>query len=340
MPANLTHQYLRAEAAYRRAETAQEQLDCLQLMLREMPKHKGTDKLQADLKSRIAKAKQECQNPRSHQFARSGLAIPRQGAGRVVLLGAPNCGKSQLLAALTRAQPEIADYPFTTQSPAPGMMMYQDCPLQLIDTPPVTQDYCDASLVELIRGADLILLVVDLSNDALVEDTQAIIHRFQNSKTRLGTETGSVSQDIGTSCTDTLLLFNKADAPEAEQRRRLFTEFLPLPFESLIVSAAENQGLDQLRAAAFERINIVRVYTKHPQEKEADLDRPFFIRAGDDLLQVARCIHGDLPGKLKSARVWSNQVQASKLVGTMETFSKVKPDYQPKDGDIVELLTV
>ncbi len=133
MPANLTQQYLKAEAAYRAAQTPAEQLECLQLMLREMPKHKGTDRLQADVKSKIARLKMELQKSSQSTVARAAQRIPRQGAGRALLIGPPNAGKSQLLASLTRAQPEIAAYPFTTQNPLPGMMLFEDCMIQLID---------------------------------------------------------------------------------------------------------------------------------------------------------------------------------------------------------------
>ena len=139
MPANLTHQYRKAEQDYRRAGAPEEELRCLQVMLRELPKHKGTDKLQADLKQKISRAKRDLE---SHKRGKKGhgVRIPRQGAGRVVLLGGPNAGKSQLVARVTRAHPEVADYPFTTQTPFVAMMPYEDVLVQLIDTPPIGRD--------------------------------------------------------------------------------------------------------------------------------------------------------------------------------------------------------
>ena len=118
MPANLTPQYLKAEQAYRRASSPEEELECLQVMLRELPKHKGTDKLNAELKQKISKAKKELQQGKSTGRRTGGLRLPRQGAGRAVIIGAPNTGKSQLLASLTRATPEIAPYPFCTRETA------------------------------------------------------------------------------------------------------------------------------------------------------------------------------------------------------------------------------
>ena len=164
MPANLTQQYLKAEQAYRRAASPQEELDCLQVMFKELPKHKGTDKLQSDLKQKISRLKDEIAKPKKGGGNR-GFRLPRQGAGRVLIIGAPNAGKSQLLAALTSAKPEIAEYPFTTRAPQPGMMPWRDVHVQLIDTPPITADVFDPDVKSLIRGADLILLMLDLGSD-------------------------------------------------------------------------------------------------------------------------------------------------------------------------------
>jgi len=328
MPANLTQQYLKAEAAYREAQTLHEELDCLQVMLREIPKHKGTDRLQADLKSKIAKLKLELQKASSVPLPKSALKIPRQGAGRVLLIGAPNAGKSQLLAALTRAQPEIAPYPFTTQSPLPGMMFFEDCSFQLIDLPPVTADFMEVATIGLVRGADLVLLIIDLASDTLIEDTQAVLDRFQTSKTRFGRETLLDESDVGLSYTGTLVVLNKCDDMGATDRLTTLDEFLKLPFDRLLTSATDGTGLPELRKSVFERLKIVRVYTKHPKQKDPDMSKPFAIRQGQTLLDVAECVHCDMAVSLKSARVWGKVVHAG---------TTVKPDYQPQDGDIVEL---
>ncbi len=327
MPANLTPQYHKAEAAYRQADSPQEEVDCLQLMLREIPKHKGTDKLQADLKAKIAKAKAEAQKPAATP-GKLATKIPKQGAGRVLLIGAPNSGKSQLLASLTRAQPEVADYPFTTQAALPGMMHFEDCPFQLIDLPPITADFMDPTIIGLVRGADLVLLVIDLANDDLVEDTAAVLQRFNAGKTRLGRQTMLDENDIGVSYTETLVVLNKLDVPGATDRRELLREFLELPFDHLSVSATTREGLDALTREVFQRLKIVRVYTKHPKQKDPDMTKPFAIRQGDTLVEVAEQVHRDMAATLKSARVWGTAVHAG---------TTVKPDYQPQDGDVVEL---
>ncbi|MFN9541194.1 MAG: GTPase, partial [Planctomycetota bacterium] len=188
MPANLTPQYHKAEQAYRQASTPEEELACLQEMLKEIPKHKGTDKLQADLKQKIARLRDEVAAGKK-SGGKSAHRIPRQGAGRAILLGAPNTGKSQLLAALTRATPEIAPYPYTTREPQIGMMPWEDVFVQLIDTPPISRDVFDPTVTGLIRGADLVVLLVDLGSDDGAGELNELLAHFADGKTRFGRET-------------------------------------------------------------------------------------------------------------------------------------------------------
>src|SRR6266850_5887293 len=166
MPANLTPQYKKAEEQYRRAQTPEEELRCLELMLREIPKHKGTDKLQAELKAKISKARQETEHAKKvGKRGHHGPHIQRQGAGRAIILGGPNAGKSQLLTRLTRATPEVAPYPFTTREPHVGMMEWEDVKMQLIDTPPITADFMEGYLSSMVRAADAAVLMIDLGDD-------------------------------------------------------------------------------------------------------------------------------------------------------------------------------
>lgn len=329
MPANLTQQYRKAEQAYRQASSPEEELQCLQQMLIELPKHKGTDKMQADLKQKISRVKKELAGGGTGGgAARPSTRIPRQGAGRAVLIGGPNAGKSQLLAALTRAKPEIADYPFTTREPQPGMMPWEDVFVQLIDTPPVTRDLFDPSVQSLIRNADLVLLLLDLGSDDGGEQLQELLDRLAETKTRLGKETCLDEDDIGVSYTRTFLVPNKIDLPEAADRRAFFDEFLTVDFETFPISALEGSGLEVLRDAIYQSLGAIRVYTKLPKAKEPDMDKPFTLRAGDTVADLAALIHRDLAEKLTSARVWGSEVHDG---------TTVKPDYELHDRDIVEL---
>jgi hypothetical protein len=327
MPANLTPQYLKAEEEYRRATSLEEELQCLQVMLKEIPKHKGTDHLQAELKAKIAKLKRELATEKSSGKTR-GFRIPRQGAGTAILLGAPNAGKSQLIASLTRATPEVAPYPFTTTVSAPAMMPWEDVTVQLIDTPPITADYMDSYLHGLVRAADLALLLIDLASDNGVELTQDVLDRLSQTKTRLAAQSSLDEQDVGLSYTRTFVVPNKIDAPGAAERLDLLHELIPLDFPEYVISAAHGTGLEALREAIYRSLDVVRIYSKLPSAKEPDRDRPFTVRRGSTLLEMAGLVHKDFLAGLKFARVWGTAVHDG---------TQVKGDYVLHDKDVVEL---
>lgn len=330
MPANLTPQYKKAEDEYRRAQSPEDELRCLELMLREIPKHKGTDKLQAELKAKISKAKHESEAAKkSGKKGPHGPHIQRQGAGRAIILGGPNSGKSQLLAKLTRATPEIAPYPFTTREPQPGMMAWEDVQVQLIDTPPITADVFDSSLLGLIRGSDLALLMFDAGTDDGIDNFTPVLDQLNQTKTRLAQESYLSEEDVGLSFTQTFLVHNKTDLPGYEDRIALLKEFCPLDFREFRISAEHGTGLEDLRNAIYESLDVVRVYTKLPTKKEADFDKPFTLKRGGTLLEVAELVHRDLATNFKYARVWGTAVLAP---GT-----QMKGDYIIHDKDIVEI---
>jgi ribosome-interacting GTPase 1 len=330
MPANLTPQYHKAEAEYRRAQTPDDELRCLELMLREIPKHKGTDKLQADLKAKISKARQEAeQAKKSGKKTWHGPQIQRQGAGRATIIGGPNAGKSQLLAKLTRATPEIAPYPFTTRELQPGMMPFEDVQVQLVDTPPISADVFDPSVLGLIRGSDLVLLLIDVGNDDGLDVVQPVLDRLSATKTRLASESYLSEDDVGLSFTQTFAVYNKIDLPGADDRIALLKEFCPLDFREFPISAEIGTGLEELRSAIFAALNVVRVYTKLPTKKEADYDKPFTLKRGGTLLDVAELVHRDLATTFKYARVWGTEV--------LTPGAQMKADYVVQDKDVVEI---
>jgi ribosome-interacting GTPase 1 len=328
MPANLTAQYLKAEEEYRRATSVEEELQWLQVMLAEIPKHKGTDKLQADIKAKISKAKKELLAEKRAGKKTRGVRIPRQGAGTVVILGGPNAGKSLLLKRYTRANPEVAPYPFTTHTPMPGMMPWQDVFVQLVDTPPITADYMESYVQGIVRGAELVLLMVDLGSDSGVEQCQEVLERFQGGKTRLGKTSLLDEEDIGVSYTRTFVVPNKIDLPEAAERLEFFHGLCPLDLAEYVISAEKGTGLEVLRDAIYQAMDVVRVYSKLPAAKEPDLQRPFTLRRGSTVLDMAGQVHKDFLDNLKFARVWGTAVHDG---------TTVKGDHVLHDKDIVEL---
>src|SRR5207244_791271 len=186
MAANLTPQYLEAEAEYKKAQTAEERLECLKKMYSLLPKHKASEKLQAELKTKISDTRKEIEQEKKTP-KKTGVShkVPRQGAGQVIVVGPPNAGKSRLLTRLTRATPEVAPYPFTTREPHVGMMDWEDVKVQLIDTPPITADFLEGYLSSLVRSADAAVLLLDLADDDGPFAAQAVLDRLEQAKTVL-----------------------------------------------------------------------------------------------------------------------------------------------------------
>ncbi len=341
MPANLTAMYLKAERDFRRASTPDEELQCLQVMLRELPKHKGTDKMQADLKARISQAKSDIQTAQNSRRTGTGIRIPRQGAGRVVLLGGPNAGKSQFVAATTNANPTVGEYPFTTREPSFAMMPFEDVQIQLIDLPPITRDLMDISIAGIVRGADICLLMLDLGSDDGWEQCREVLDRFAATKTRLGRTSCLDKSDIGRSYTQTLLVPNKIDLDDASLRWEMFQDSFRQPqessrgthsldFDTYVISATAMTGVAELQSAIWTALDMVRVYTRSPKEKETDFTNPFTIPRGGTLADLAPLVHKDLADNLKFARVWGSAIHDG---------SKVTADYVLSDKDVVEIHT-
>jgi ribosome-interacting GTPase 1 len=326
--ANLTPQYLKAEEEYRRAATSEDELKWLQVMLRELPKHKASEKMQSELKQKISRAKSQVETDRKKGKSGHSQRIPRQGAGTAIILGGPNSGKSQLMTSLTRATPEVAPYPFTTHAAMPGMMNWEDVQIQLIDTPPITANFFDPIMQGLIRSADVVVLMVDLGSDDGIEQLQELLDQLGNTKTRLDKESRLDPDDLGLSYTQTLLVPNKIDLADAPARLEILHELCPLDFPEQVISCTESTGLEDLRTAIYRSLGVIRIYTRQPGQKEPDKQRPFTIRHGGTVLDVAALVHHDFVEKLKSARIWGSSVHPGETV---------KGDHVLDDTDIVEL---
>jgi ribosome-interacting GTPase 1 len=300
MPTNVTPEYRKAEEAFRDARALDEKISRLEDMIALLPKHKGTDHLFADLKRRLARLKDEQEAGGRKAGRGGGLDFEREGAAQVVLVGPPNAGKSSLLRALTHASPEVAEYPFTTQHLLPGMIGFEDIQIQLVDSPAVSAQFMPVHLLGVVRGADAVLLVADLSTDSLLEDLEAVLRAFELRKMSFAREWGAGEEAERVRAR---ILANKLDAPGAAERLELLREWAGAGLEVLPVSCLDRRGLPELPAGLFGWLRIVRVYTKHPGEK-AELQKPYTLFAGETVGGLCGRIHKDFAERLAFARLW------------------------------------
>jgi uncharacterized protein len=321
MPANLTPQYLEAERRYREATTPEEQLAALEEMMATIPKHKGTEHMRADIRRRMAKVRVDASRRKSAAKGPTWHHVPREGAGQIVLVGPPNAGKSRLLSALSNAAPVVAPYPFSTRTPLPGMVLVEDIQIQLVDLPPIAPETAEPWLFALIRQADAVLVVADLSDDDLLGTVQQTLDLISGSRVPLGRRGEEAD------ARPTLLVAAKADAPGAAERLEVLREMCGQRFPLLAVSAEANMNLDTLRAEMFRLLDVIRVYTKTPGRRP-DKAVPFVLPRGTTVQDAAAVIHKDFAERLKYARVWG----ARTFDGQM-----VQREYVLEDGDILEL---
>jgi uncharacterized protein len=350
MPANLSPEYRRAEQAFRMAREPRERLECLKEMLRTIPRHKGTEHLQADIKSRIRELTEEIGGTHAGPVHRhSAHAVRHEGAAQICLTGPPNSGKSTLHATLTKSKAAVGAFPGTTRDPLPGMLHFEDISFQIVDLPPISRGRMEPWMSGLLQTADAAWLVVDLADPECAEQVLAVVGELAERKIILtdrwpgrsgeheaeaspGTPTYSGvrtedSSDALTAELPTLLVANKSDLDPGADEVSVLEELAGVRFPAFAVSAKSGQSLERLAPFVFSALGIVRVYTKPPGEPP-DRTRPFIVRRGNTVTDVARLVHQDVARSLKFARLWGSGAFDGQQVG---------PDHAVADGDVVEL---
>ncbi len=364
MPANLTPEYKAAETAYRQARDPRERLECLREMLRTMPKHKGTDHLQAEVKTRIRELTEELAGPKKGGTHGGPATVVRpEGAAQLALLGPPNVGKSSLHARLTGSSAAVGPYPFTTSYPQPGMLPLEDVAFQLVDLPAIAAEHPVPWLAAALQPADGALLVVDLADPDCVDrvaELHALLRERRVTLTarwpfgdeaasggRASAAAGARSEreppvrgagseppsegdldDPFAIRLPTLLLANQSDRlrdPAGELE--VFRELTGLTYPAFAVSAETGAGLGELAPWLFRHLGVVRVYTKAPG-RPPDNDRPFTLRQGQTVLDAALLVHKDLAESLKYARLWREGEPGGLHIGR---------DHSVADRDVIEL---
>jgi ribosome-interacting GTPase 1 len=304
MPANLTPEYFKAEKWYREATTTEEKILALEQMLSVMPKHKGTDHLKADLRRKLSKLKEAPAKKGRGKHA-DIFHVPRSGSGQIVLLGTPNSGKSSIVAALTNAKVNAADFPFATTAPVPVMVQFEDVQIQLVDMPPITADYLAPGQVGTYRNCDVIGIVIDLSADA-VEQMHICLDFLESRNLIIDAETPALDEQGNVLAKRAFCICTKSDTAKAGAFEKL-KQSCKHDFEFIEISTKTGEGLEKLSATLFRLLGIIRIYAK-PPGKPADMSEPFTLPAGATVMDLATAIHRELAGKLKFARIWGTGV--------------------------------
>ena len=326
MPANLPPDYYAAERRYREAGSIEEKLAILREMLAIMPKHKGTEHLQGDLKRKIAKLQGQAERKQVKGKSSSLDHIPREGVGQVVLVGLPNAGKSLIVSGLTNAHVQVAEYPYSTFRPVCGMMEYEDILIQLVDMPPVSVNFTEYWVFNLIRLADLVLCLADLSCEQPELQVRQICEILKNQHLVL-TRRGEKHPQGTIAAKSTIVLGTKADTVGADLKgESLFKEY-ENQFPIVFASAKSRANLDVLKEKVFRALEVIRIYTKIPGRRE-DLDKPYVLPYGSTVFDAAKVIHNEVADRMKYARLWGSE----KYDG-----QRVERDHVLEDRDIIEI---
>ncbi len=324
MPANLTPAYFEAEKRFRVAETADEKLEALSEMLKVMPKHKGTDGLRADLRTKIAKLQKEASKENATSKKGGVYSVPKEGAGQIAMVGFTNAGKSQLVTTVTSAHAEVGNYPYTTRMPLPAMMKFENVQMQLVDMPPITDQDARPWFAAVLRACDAFLLMVDLEVDPVAE-VHELLGQLVNYRMGLaGVE--DISDEV-IFHKKAVIAGNKHDLDLEDENltalKSAYGQYIPV----IGISAVGETGLDELRKLSFEMLEVIRVYTKSPGV-DADLNDPMVVKSGSTIEEAAEAVHKDFRRNLKYALIWGS----GKFDG-----QRVKRDHVVQDGDILEL---
>jgi len=328
MPANLPPEYFNAEKRFKQASTPAEKIIALEDLIATVPKHKGTDKLRADLRRKLSHLREEAIK-KSKKGGRGDLyTVKKEGAAQIALVGFPNSGKSSLLACLTNATPVIADYPISTLTPLPGMMPFEDIQIQLVDLPPIGNESTDGWVSGILRYADALLTIVDISEDPEVQAELLIeqLKRWNIHIIKISNSQFPISKPLVGVFKRALLVANKKDLPGSEDSFLRLREQHEHICPCLSISTRKKENLEELKRALFEISGIIRAYSK-PPGKEPDLSTPFTIPSGSSVLDLASSIHKDFVYNFKYARIWGS----AKFDG-----QRVEKNYILKDRDIVE----
>jgi len=294
--------YQKAEQKFHEASTDEERVACLEIMMKECPKHKSSENMRKNLTTRYKKLKLSItKQKKSGKGKHLGI---KKADMQCILIGPPNTGKSTIFKTLTKLNPNISPHPFTTYTPQLGTFLFEDAQIQIIDSPPFPNH--DKSL---IKSTDLLLLVIDnLSQIKLVEK---YIHQIK----------GKI-----------IILLNKEDELSNEEKRKIEAT-LKSKYRNynyiFFSQEADKPQIEDLKKNIFTTFPIIRIYTKEPK-KEASKD-PMILKKDSTFKDAVEKILKGISKKIKRARIWG---PSSKFGGQI-----ISLDHILKDKDIIEFQT-
>jgi ribosome-interacting GTPase 1 len=324
MPANLPPEYYSAEADYKKASSPQEKITTLEILISTVPKHKGTDKLRADMRRRLSKLRED--SAKKKKSGRGDIyTVEKQGASQAALIGFANSGKSSVLAAVTNAHPVIADFPMSTVMPLSGMMPYEDIQFQLVDLPPIGNESSDGWISGILRNTNILIIIVDSGEDPEIQ-TELLMDQLNSWKIPVIKKGEAADENEFLSPKPLIIVCNKNDSRHAAENADVLKRKYGTEYPVIGISSLKKTGLEELKRAVFENSRTIRVYSKEPG-KPPDMKTPFTVPAGSNVLQLAQIIHKDFVQNLKYACIWGS----GKFDG-----QRVQKDYILHDKDIVE----
>lgn len=329
MPTNLPPKYFDVEKKYKSATDPTEKIALVEEMLAIIPKHKGTEKLRAMYKSKITKFRDAAQKKSATARHGDSHNIRKSGAGQVVVLGAPNTGKSMLIKALTGIDLHVGDYPFTTFEAAPAMMKYKGIQIQLVDTPPISKEFMEIWHPDLVKSADMVMVVVDPSGPDPVDSLQILLEKLEAKKIHFVRDhlPEPDEREPGWSYKKLLLTANKSDLPDAADNLEIVKELAESEFEWFPVSALSGDRLEDLKERIYQILEIIRVYSKIPGKKTEYKD-PYTLPIGSTVLDAAKVVHKDFYEDLAFARIWGKSTYDGQRVNRCHVL---------EDEDVLEL---
>ena len=243
---------------------------------------------------------------------RDSIAVRREGAAQIALVGPPNAGKSSLLQALSAIQIKTGDYAFTTTRPVPALTRVGGVLVQLVEIPGLIEGASEG------RGGGHALLGVLRNADAIVycQPAGATLE-----------ELGVVRAEVAAAGIElpALLAATKSDEAEAAALERVACAFPEL--EVVPVSVLDDESVERLREAIWGLTGLVRVYLRRGQEVDGE---PVALHPGATVEDVADEIHHELAERFSGARVWG---PSARFEG-----QRVGRGHRVEDGDVVEIL--